>query len=182
MNKSPSLEKSLPTPPKTRFFFDASSIFTLLECRYLNRFIELIPNFCITTIIYTELTKKDVLPKKIISDYVSSGKIIVIQPEILNEEKWNEYEILGLHIGEISILLTARKEYDVIVFDDLVARSVARVEGFSLTGLLGLLIALRSSSKLSQKESLSILSALNQTNFRMSAALYESVVRRLSEK
>ncbi|MHA1630183.1 MAG: hypothetical protein ACTSWT_11525 [Candidatus Heimdallarchaeota archaeon] len=74
------------------------------------------------------------------------------------------YYNLGLHDGEISLLLAAKKE-DVIVFDDLVARAVARAEGFSLTDLLGLLVSLKKAKKLSQKQALSILSAKIKTNF-----------------
>ncbi len=167
---------------KNRFFFDSSSVFALIDCGYLHWFIDLIPDFCITTSVQSELTEKDTLAKKIILECISSGNIRIIHPKTVKKTRWDEYRVLGLHTGELSILLTARKKQDVVVFDDLVARSVARAEGFLLTGLLGILVKLRKTSRISKKEALSILSALNQTNFRMSSALFEFIYQNLSEK
>ena len=181
MNKNLPQGNSASDHLQTRFFFDSSSIFALIDCGYLHRFCDLVPNCCITTDVHAELTKKDILPKKIILEYVALKKISVIRPKTENSVKWENYRALGLHIGEISIFLTARKNLDVVVFDDLVARAVARSEGFLLTGLLGILLKLQKTSKISKNEALSILSALNRTNFRMSAALFETIFRELSE-
>ena len=182
MNKKTTISTSSSKSYPSRFFFDASSIFALIECGYFYRFCDLIPNFYITTQVQFELTKKEKLPKKVVSESITSGKITVITLQNLDKVKWKEYKSLGLGTGEISILLTARKKKDIVVFDDLVARSVARAEGFSLIGLLGILVKLKKTSKISKKEALSILSSLNQTNFRMSSALFESVLRKLNEK
>ena len=105
----------------------------------------------------------------------------MIKLKAVNKAKFEEYRTLGLHTGEISILLSTRKKQDIVVFDDLVARSVARAEGYLLTGLLGILVKMKKTSKISEKEAFSILSALNQTNFRMSSTLYASILRLLSE-
>jgi len=182
MSKKPIDTETSKMPDNPRFFFDSSSVFALIECGYFHRFCELIPNFCITSKILTELTLKENLSKKIISESISSGKVKMIKLKTVNNAKWEEYRTLGLHTGEISILLSSRKKQDIIVFDDLVARSVARAEGYLLTGLLGILVKLKKSLKVSEKEAMSILAALNQTNFRMSSTLYVYILRMLSEK
>jgi predicted nucleic acid-binding protein len=179
-NPSPVIDSELKTHSR-RYFFDSSGIIALIDSGYLQRFCDLIPYFCITPQILTELTKKETLVKKIMSESISTGKIKLIKSKSVKKEKWEEYYTLGLHTGEISILLTAHKKRDIVVFDEFVARSVARAEGFSLTGLLGVMLKLHKTGKISKKEAYSFLTALNHTNFRMSSRLYESMLRRLSE-
>ena len=89
---------------------------------------------------------------------------------------------MGLHTEEISILLTAHKNYDIVVFDEIVARSITRAEGFRLIGILGLVGNFKKTGKMLKKEALSFLTALNKTYFQMSSRRYESVLRRLSEE
>ncbi|MBN2154863.1 MAG: hypothetical protein JW776_02310 [Candidatus Lokiarchaeota archaeon] len=175
----------LDSEPKThlqRYFFDSSGIFALIDCGYFHRFCEIITNICITPQIFTELTQKKNLAKKIISESLTAGKITLVKYKSGEKEKWDNYYALGLHTGEISILLTAHKKFDIVVFDEVVARSVARAEGFRLSGLLGLVLNFKKTGKMPKKEALSFLSAINQTNFRMSSSLYESMLRRLSEE
>jgi len=162
-----------------RVFFDSSSLIVLAEIGYLELFCNLVPHFTITSTVVKEVTLKQTPIKKIVEELIAEGKIRVHVIEISSHsEELQLYYNLGLHDGEISLLLAAKKE-DVIVFDDLVARAVARAEGFSLTGLLGLLVSLKKAKKLSQKQALSILSAMNKTNFRMTALLYETIRKEL---
>ncbi len=177
MNSSGDLNDNSPY-----FFFDSSGIFALIESGYFHLFCKLVPGFSITAKILAELTVKENLAKKIINEAVTSGEVRVVESRTAAKSKWEEYRALGLHVGEISILFAARKDHDVIVFDDLVARSVARAEGYILTGLLGLLIKLKETSKISTKEAITILMAINQTNFRISSALYNSVMERFTDE
>ena len=181
MNNPISSPDSKPQIHTNRYFFDSSGILALIDSGYFHRFCVLIPNFSITPQILSELTIKDNLAKKIITESISAGKITLVKSKFVKKEKRNDYYALGLHTGEISILLTAHKKLDVVVFDEIVARSVARAEGFRLTGLLGLVVNLKKTGNMSKKEALSFLTALNHTNFRMSSGLYESMLRRISE-
>lgn len=162
-----------------RFLFDSSSIILLAEIGYLELFCDLVGSFTITSTILQEVTLKPTPIKKAVKELVANGKIQVQSISVASHSSYQLYYTLGLHDGEISILLAAKKKEDVIVFDDLIARSVARTEGFSLTGILGLLISLKKSKKLSRKETLTILSAINKTNFRMTALLYETTRKEL---
>ncbi|MGC9781235.1 MAG: hypothetical protein HZR80_18480 [Candidatus Heimdallarchaeota archaeon] len=165
-----------------RFLFDSSSLIVLVEIGYLQLFCDLIPNFTITSAVLKEVTLKPSPIKKAVEELISNGKIQVQSITITSHSSHQLYHTLGLHDGEISILLAAKKKKDVIVFDDLVARSVARAEGFNLTGLLGLLVSLKHTGKLSRNEVLVILSAINKTNFRMTALLYETILKELESK
>ena len=142
-------------------------------------FCDLLPNFTVTSVVVKEVTLKQTPIKKVVEELISKEKIQVQSIDLTSHSAHQLYSTLGLHEGEISVLLATRKKNDVIVFDDLVARSVARAEGFSLTGLLGLVISLKKTEKLSRRQALTILSAINKTNFRMTALLYESIRKEL---
>ncbi len=75
MDNSPPVIDSESKTHSRRYFFDSSGIFALIDSGYLQRFCDLIPNFCITPQIHTELTKKETLVKKIMSESISTGKI-----------------------------------------------------------------------------------------------------------
>ena len=160
---------------KGRFLFDSSSIIVLVEIGYLEAFCEFIANFTITSTVLQEVTKKPSPIKKAVDDLVAKKKILVQSISVTSHSSYQLYHTLGLHDGEISTLLAAKKDEDTIVFDDLIARSVARAEGHSLTGLLGLLVSLTKANTFSRKEALTILSVINKSNFRMTAMLYETI-------
>lgn len=162
-----------------QFLFDASSIILLAEIGYLELFCELIPTFTTTSIVFNEVTEKITPIKKKVEELVSKEKIVVRPLDIASHPSHLLYYKLGLHEGEISLLLVAEQKTDIIVIDDLVARSVARAEGFPFTGLLGLLISLTKTGKLSQEKALTILNAITKTNFRMSVALYNAIRKEL---
>ncbi|MFX1538099.1 MAG: hypothetical protein ACFFDI_28220 [Promethearchaeota archaeon] len=163
-----------------RFIFDTSSIIVLAEIGCLQLFCDLLPNVYVTSKVLDEISVKPLVVKKAVQELISQGKIGVIDVPFNNATIIALYSKLGLHTGEISVLLAADKANDIVIFDDAVARTVARAEGFTLTGLLGLLVQLRRSGKLSKDESLAILSAINSTNFRMTAALYEAILKELT--
>ncbi|MFW9923988.1 MAG: DUF3368 domain-containing protein [Candidatus Thorarchaeota archaeon] len=158
-----------------RFLFDASSILVLAEIGYLEFFCDTIPIFTTTSVIINEVTQKLTPSKKIVEDLVIKGKIFVLSLEVTSHTSYSLYFKLGLHLGEISLLVAANQKTDIIVIDDLVARSVARAEGVPFTGLLGLLVALKKAGKVSQETALAILLAITKTNFRLSVSLYNAI-------
>ncbi len=164
---------------RSRILFDSSSIIILAETGFLETFSDLIDDFTITSSVLKEVTLKTSPIKKAVEELITKKKINVQSISVTSHSAYQLYHTLGLHDGEISILLTAKKKEDVVVFDDLIARAVARAEGFYLTGLLGLLVFLKEDNKLSREEALTILSVINKTNFRMTALLYEAVRKEL---
>ncbi len=153
-----------------------------LRFGYLQLFCKLVPNFTITTTVLKEVTFRPSPIKKAVEALVSEEKIQILPDLVLPDASLQLYRSLGLHDGEISILASTKKAEDVVIFDDLIARSVARAEGFHLTGLLGLLVSLKSKKKLSKSATFTILSAINKTNFRMTAMLYETIQLELSSE
>ncbi|MBN1328514.1 MAG: DUF3368 domain-containing protein [Candidatus Heimdallarchaeota archaeon] len=165
-----------------RFLFDASSIIVLAETGYLALFCDLLPSFTTTSIIITEVTQKLTPIKKIVEELITKEKIFVQLVDDSSSPSSNSlYYKLGLHEGEISLLLISNQETDIIVIDDLIARSVAQAEGLLYTGLLGLVISLKKIGKLSQEKALDILEAITRTNFRMSVTLYNAIREELEK-
>jgi len=164
-----------------RFLFDASSIIVLAETGYLALFCDLLPSFTTTSIIITEVTQKLTPIKKIVEELTTKEKIFVQLVDDSSSSSNSLYYKLGLHEGEISLLLVSNQETDIIVIDDLIARSVAQAEGLLYTGLLGLVISLKKTGKLSQEKALDILQAITKTNFRMSVTLYNAIREELEK-
>ena len=164
---------------KSRILFDSSSIIVLAEIGFLETFCDLIDEFTITSTVLKEVTLKTSPIKKAVEELITKKKINVQSITVTSHSSYQLYHTLGLNDGEISILPAAKKKVDVVVFDDLIARTVARAEGFYLTGLLGLLVFLKEAKKLSREEAFTILSAINKTNFRMTALLYEAIQKEL---
>jgi predicted nucleic acid-binding protein len=89
---------------------------------------------------------------------------------------------MGLHQGEVDALVLAyyikkQKSDSVIVIDDLAARDVARTLGLKVTGTIGIILRATKSGFLTKNESRTkIQSLVEETSFRMSAALYSKVM------
>ena len=78
---------------------------------------------------------------------------------------------MGLGKGESSLLLAARPG-DRLVLDDAQARAVAEARGLQHVGLLGLLVAGATSSRLKPERALRVLDTLVATEFRLPPELY----------
>lgn len=85
------------------------------------------------------------------------------------------WEALGLGHGEASLFLTPRK--DRLILDEVPARTVAESEGRDYVGLLGLLMGGVRTGKLSRERATEILRGLLRSGFRLSADLYDAVLR-----
>ncbi|MBI2926979.1 MAG: DUF3368 domain-containing protein [Verrucomicrobia bacterium] len=83
-------------------------------------------------------------------------------------------EELGL--GEIEAILLARERKAVLVTDDALGRSVAESLGVEVTGTIGVLIGAKRQGQLSAVKPL-IDRLKQQTNFRMSNALYQRALQ-----
>ena len=89
---------------------------------------------------------------------------------------------MGLHQGEADAILLAyhtkeQKSDSVIVIDDLAARDVARTLGLKVTGTIGIILRATKNGLLTRNESRTkIRSLVEETSFRMAAALYSRVV------
>jgi predicted nucleic acid-binding protein len=85
---------------------------------------------------------------------------------------------MGLHQGEVEVLVlayeTKKQEPDsVVVIDDLAAREVARTLELDVTGTIGILLRATAAGLLTKDQSRAKIQSLVQdTTFRMSAALY----------
>ncbi|MFQ5832458.1 MAG: DUF3368 domain-containing protein [Candidatus Thorarchaeota archaeon] len=92
---------------------------------------------------------------------------------------------MGLHQGEIDTLVlayhTKAEDSDsVVIIDDLAARDVARTLGLGVTGTIGVILRATKDGILTKDESLvKIRSLVNETSFRMSAALYSRIISEL---
>ena len=92
---------------------------------------------------------------------------------------------MGLHKGEIDALVLAYhtqklKSDSVIVIDDLAARDVARTLGLRVTGTIGIILLATKNGLLSKNESRAKVRALvEETSFRISAALYSKIISEL---
>jgi predicted nucleic acid-binding protein len=85
------------------------------------------------------------------------------------------WEALGLGRGEASLFLTPRK--DRLVLDEVPARTVAESEGRDYVGLLGLLMGGVRAGKLLRERAIEVLRGLLRSGFRLSADLYDAVLR-----
>ncbi len=87
---------------------------------------------------------------------------------------------MGLHQGEVDALVLAyyTKDRDsVIIIDDLAARDVARTLGLIVTGTIGIILRATNNGLLTKNESRSKIRFLvEETSFRMSAALYSKTI------
>jgi predicted nucleic acid-binding protein len=102
------------------------------------------------------------------------GTWIEVVPSKGERKRW---EALGLGTGEASLFLTPKE--DRLVLDEIPARTVAEAEGRKYVGLLGLLIAAVGSGKLTRDRATEILRRLLRSGFRLSADLYDAVLRDL---
>lgn len=87
---------------------------------------------------------------------------------------------LGLGKGEASLLLTPAA--DRLVLDEIPARTVAEAEGREYVGLLGLLLAGVDRGAIPADRAREVLHKLAQGSFRMTADLYDGVLRALDER
>lgn len=87
------------------------------------------------------------------------------------EHEIEEYRKHGIGRGEASIIAIARKS-DRLVLDDLVARDLARLNGLSFTGLIGLLVEVCEAELVSVERARDILDKLSRSDFRITAELY----------
>jgi len=87
---------------------------------------------------------------------------------------------LGLGSGEASLLLTPAA--DRIVLDEIAARTVAEAEGREYVGLLGLLLAGVDRGSIPPDQAREVLQKLAQSSFRMTAELYDGVLRALDAR
>ncbi len=87
---------------------------------------------------------------------------------------------VGLGKGEASLLLTPTK--DRLVLDEIPARTVAEAEGREYVGLLGLLLAGVDRGAIPPGRAREILQKPAQSSFRMTADLYDGVLRALDAR
>jgi predicted nucleic acid-binding protein len=104
----------------------------------------------------------------------SRGTWIEVRPCRGKRKRWED---LGLGSGEASLFLTPKR--DRLVLDEVPARTVAEAEGREYVGLLGLLVAAVTSGKLTRDRAKEILRRLLRSGFRLSADLYDAVLRDL---
>jgi len=87
---------------------------------------------------------------------------------------------VGLGEGEASLLLTPAADH--LVLDEIPARTVAEAEGREYVGLLGLLLAGVDRGAIPPGRAREILQKLAQSSFRMTADLYDGVLRALEAR
>lgn len=89
---------------------------------------------------------------------------------------------MGLHQGEVDALVLAyhtkeQQSDSVIIIDDLAARDVARSLGLRVAGTIGIILRATKNGLLTKSESQARIRLLvEETSFRMSAALYSRVI------
>ncbi len=88
----------------------------------------------------------------------------------------NDPELALLHPGERTALaLAERLQADIVIFDELAARTLATKRGHKVVGLLGLLAEAADAGLINLTDAIS---RLRQTNFRASPALLRNLLSR----
>jgi predicted nucleic acid-binding protein len=88
----------------------------------------------------------------------------------------NDPELTSLHAGERTVLaLTKQLHADIVILDELAARTIARKRGYKVVGLLGLLADAADAGLINLNDAIF---RLRQTNFRASPALLRNLLSR----
>lgn len=143
-------------------------------------------DICITT----ETVKNEILmqkdaPEHFILEESFSDWLKIQKPS--NQELKKKLILLELHEGEASIIALAKElqekgEKNVVIIDDLTARDIARSLSLEVTGTVGIILKALYSNLISKGESKNLLKVLiEETPFRISAALYIKVLKEIEE-
>lgn len=139
--------------------------------------------------LFDQVITVDTVKKEVLNPTASEYAILhdafsdwLIVSEIPKSSLLTRLSEMGLHQGEADAILLAyhtkeQKSASVIVIDDLAARDVARTLGLKVTGTIGVILRATKNGLLTKNESRTKIRFLvEETSFRMSAALYSRVV------
>ena len=148
---------------------DSSTLIALAKIGELDFLREHYGRIYITEEIKSEVTDgnrpENIRLKRIVGNWI----------EVVQDPENDDYSGLnGLDQGEKSILNLAADNEDVLLLlDETEARAVAKAEGLSFTGTLGLIVYLNECEVISKDKARKIVKKLATSDFRMTVELYD---------
>ena len=137
-----------------------------------------------------DLIEEGIIPRLVFNEIeiesirISLKEPIFVIPTPSDKSKRQALEILGdlIETGDSDIVaLLLDLPHSLIATDDKRLRSVCKAIGGNITGPLGILIHSARRGKISKEDVLEILKDLNNTGFRMSLELYNTVRERIEQ-
>ncbi len=155
-------------------FVDSSTIIALSRIGELDLLRILLGKIYITKPIEKELLSHEYPETDKIKEAI--GKWIVSEEVKGNVKQYTKY---GLDGGEATLFLTDKKAR--LIIDELNARRVADVENRDYIGLLGLIVAAVEMKKIDKKKAKEVIAKLAESDFRMTVALYKTIMDRIGK-
>lgn len=159
---------------------NSSPIIALFSIKQLSLLPELFDAIYVPQAVHTEVTRGNESAEGV----AQLGHVLQTPPFRLYQVENREavYRLYGkLHLGEIEVVMAAKElSVNEVLLDDLPARKLAQTFLLQPLGTLGILILAKKEGKMPVLKPL--LDQLIGNNFRVSAALYEQVLRYAGEQ
>ncbi len=152
---------------------DSSTLITLLDTDNFNLLFQLFDKIIITHEVYKEITHKS--QHKLIIDACIKHTQMFCQS--ITYDDFYEMLIKRLDKGESESIVLAKKIKLPLVIDEKKGRSIAKSLGIGIVGLIGIILKLIKSKKITKNRSIEIINEVEANNFRLSddlkALVYE---------
>ncbi|WP_069471598.1 hypothetical protein [Candidatus Marithrix sp. Canyon 246] len=152
---------------------DSSTLITLLDTDNFNLLFKFFDEIIITNEVYKEVTNKS-KHKLTIDTYIKHAKIF---SQSITYDEFYEILIKRLDRGESESIVLAKKLQLPLLIDEKKGRSVAKSLGIGIVGLIGILLKLIESNKITKNKAIEIIKEVEANKFRLSdnlkALVYE---------
>jgi uncharacterized protein len=152
---------------------DSSTLITLLDTDNFNLLFELFDQIIITNEVYKEITHKS--QHKLTIDTCIEHTQIFCQS--ITYDDFYEMLIKRLDRGESESIILAKNIKLPLVIDEKKGRSVAKSLGIGIVGLIGIILKLIDSKKITKNRAIEIINEVEANHFRLSddlkALVYE---------
>ena len=143
---------------------DSSTLITLLDTDNFNLLFKLFDEIIITNEVYKEITNKS-KHKLTVDTYIKHAQIF---SQSITYDDFYEMLIKRLDRGESESIVLAKKIKLPLLIDEKKGRSVAKSLGIGIVGLIGIILKLIDSKKITKSRAIEIINEVETNKFRLS--------------
>ncbi len=143
---------------------DSSTLITLLDTDNFNLLFKIFDEIIITNEVYKEITNKN-QHKLTIDTYIKHAQIFY---QSITYDDFYEILIKRLDRGESESIVLAKKMKLPLLIDEKKGRSVAKSLGIGIVGLIGILLKLIDTKKITKNRAIEIINEVEANKFRLS--------------
>ncbi|MCF2136350.1 MAG: DUF3368 domain-containing protein [Candidatus Thorarchaeota archaeon] len=167
-------------PSKNRTVSNASPLIHLTRAGRIELLKDLFSNLLIPQTVHMEVCRTKETPDSIkIQTAIDAGWIRVVDMDNTLAKRIGKNT--GIHRGEATAIVLAKKESALLLIDDKVGRTIAEMFGIKCLGTVGVLLQAVSSQLMDKNDMIHTLDRMIDKGFRLEARVYRRVLQMVKE-